>query len=411
VLALDPDHVDPVPPPARPWARADDAAPGCGARRATAWSATSRRESRAGRPAGLCAAEIDDDVRLGDVPLTAPARRRTPPMSSPTPRDAVLRALADRSTSTPATSPSARQRSADDPRGAPDASTPGRRAGRTFLRGPATAAGPGPRLRRPRDPGLVEPTLRRRRPHRGADRVRLRATARPHHGRHAAARWCSTRSTRWRSARRAGRGDGRHATCSTRPRTAWSSPGGPSRGGRVRPCTRRLPWHDGVVRRYARWPRARTPDALGPRVPARARALAGWPPPAAGDLVSRRGRHHGRPRRRRSRCAGRLPSGRRELTRYARYLLAGARRAGAGRGCARTSSATRSRCRSASSSRPAPATCSPAPAATSTSSAGRCGGRCPSGRSRCHRVAHLRRRAQRRLVGRAARACSACRRW
>ena len=50
--------------------------------------------------------------------------------------------------------------------------------------------------------------------------------------------------------------------------------------------------------------------------------------------------------------------------------------------CARTSSTTRSRCRSASSSPPGPATCSPAPPATSTSSAGRCAGRCRSGRSR-----------------------------
>ena len=79
--------------------------------------------------------------------------------------------------------------------------------------------------------------------------------------------------------------------------------------------------------------------------------------------------------------------------------------------CARTSSPTPSASRSASSSRPAPATCSPAPAATSSSSAGRCGGRCRSGRSRSSPPCSPSGPRSASAGGWRSPACSASRRW
>ena len=148
---------------------------------------------------GLCAAEVDDDVRLGGVPLTALRRaevRRRIVVSDTgatlfsgrlgrPPRRHRRRATSHAAPSTP-------PRPTTSSRRCPRASTRVvAERGRTLLRRPAPAAGAGPRAdRRPRDPGAGRADLGRRRPHRGPDRrPAAPAPRRPDHGRdHAAAR-------------------------------------------------------------------------------------------------------------------------------------------------------------------------------------------------------------------------------
>ena len=129
------------------------------------------------------------------------------------------------------------------------------------------------------------------------------------------------------------------------------------------PARRRRPAR---VRRYAVHARPPPPAELVRRASALhvLAALAGLAAPRLlGDLVEAvEDGHDRRPRRPDHACCWRCScSSQTVLTRYARYVLARARRAGARRAARGLRRATPWRCPSAPSSRPAPATCSPAP--------------------------------------------------
>ena len=211
---------------------------------------------------GLCAAEPDDDVRLGDVPLTllrrAEVRRRI--VVSDTAAMLFSGRLADRLdvTGTGGVDRALDTASAADILEAlPDGlETLVAERGRTLLRRPAAAARARARPhRRPRDPGAGRADLGRRRPHRGADRRAPAPAPRgPDHGRHDQQPAHARRRRRGRvPARRPGR---RHrastATCwPTTRSTAGSSPARPSPEWTVTPTMQRR------RHRACRWPTRR----------------------------------------------------------------------------------------------------------------------------------------------------------
>ena len=300
------------------------------------------------------------------------------------------------------------------------------RARPQLLRRPAAAAGARPRARpRPGDPGAGRADLRRRRAHRGPDRrPAARPPGRPDHRGHDQQPADARRRRRGRVPRAAAGSSRPARTPSCWPRnrryravvTREAEPDrSPSRRWRSRDE------HDAAGRRRPRGPPlrratspagtrgccgARWPCTCWPRSPR-------WPRRGCSATWSRPSRTAPPPRYvdRIIAAPGRLP-GRADGAHPLRPLRQpGARRAGAGRAARGLRRQHARAARSASSSRPAPATCSPAPAATSTSSAGRCAGRCPSGRSPWSPRCSPSRPRSASAGGSRCPACSASRRW
>ena len=197
VLALEPDVVEPVSPAAAPPVDSEllDARSGLRVRPGLLTAIVSDQPDDSALLAdrlGLCAAEQDDEVSLGGVPLTslphAVVRERI--MVSDTGAALFAGRLADRidERGNGDVEKALFTASAEDILEAlPEGLDSDRhREGPLVLRRPAPAAGAGPRARRrPRDPGAGRADQRRRRPHRGADRVPAAGAPRgSDHGRH-----------------------------------------------------------------------------------------------------------------------------------------------------------------------------------------------------------------------------------